>query len=1195
MQKNDTKIKNFFDVGKSVAGKVAVFTLVMVLIFTAYSGANLQNPESITTLKNQGRSIVWDVTMHFINPGGQNDYVVFGEAPDANDGPPADIYDVAKPPAPMPPYIRAYLKDNLPTPYTNLWRDYRQYPDSAKVWNLSVKWEPEDGETPTTITMSWSTAEVDESEYTSVNLCTNAGVVLKNMLVNNTYTFTCPASVTQNFKIICSAASINNPPVFGTPSPANGSASQPLSLTWSIPINDPEGNLISWTIQCNNGQTNSGTNAANGTRSLTLSGLAYLTTYKVWVNATDSTGSGLYTRRWYTFTTKAQNFPPVFGTPSPANGSTSQPLSLIWSISINDPEGNTFAWTIQCSNGQTNTASGATNGTKTLTLSSLAYLTLYKVWVNATDPAGSNTYTRKWYTFTTKANLPPVFGTPSPVNGSTGNLLSLTWSIPINDPEGNTFTWSIQCSNGQVSGGSGASNGTKSLALSGLAYLTTYKVWVNATDPTGSNTYTRRWYMFTTKAQNFPPVFGTPSPVNGSTSQPLSLTWSISINDPEGNLISWTIQCSNGQTNSATGASNGTKTLALTGLAYSTTYKVWVNATDPTGSGLYTRRWYTFTTKANLPPVFGTPSPVNGSTGNLLSLTWSIPINDPEGNSFNWWIQCSNGQTNTASGATNGTKSLSLSGLAYLTTYKVWVNATDPTGSNTYTRRWYTFTTKAQNFPPVFGTPSPANGSTSQPLSLTWSIPINDPEGNTFTWTIQCNNGQTNSGSGATNGTKTLTLSGLAYSTIYKVWVNATDPTGSNTYTRKWYTFTTKANLPPVFGTPSPVNGSTSQPLSLTWSISINDPEGNTFTWSIQCSNGQVSSGTSASNGTKSLVLSGLAYLTTYKVWVNATDPTGSNTYTRRWFTFTTKAQNFPPVFGTPSPVNGSTSQPLSLTWSIPINDPEGNTFTWTIQCSNGQTSTASGASNGTKTLTLSGLAYSTTYKVWVNATDPAGSGLYTRRWYTFTTQVQNFPPVFGTPSPVNGSTGQQLSLTWGISINDPEGNLFSWTIQCSNGQVSSGTSASNGTKSLSLSGLAYLTTYKVWVNATDPTGSNMYTRKWYSFTTEEQTEFSVQIKGGFGVKMVITNTGTSDATGVTWQIHVQGGILKLINKTKSGTIDIAAGTSKTVSTGLILGLGSIIINTQVADGEKTANGFVLFFLVLGVKENASLSNWFSR
>jgi hypothetical protein len=92
-------------------------------------------------------------------------------------------------------------------------------------------------------------------------------------------------------------------------------------------------------------------------------------------------------------------------------------------------------------------------------------------------------------------------------------------------------------------------------------------------------------------------VFGTPSPTNGSTGNPLSLTWSIPINDPEGNLFSWTIQCSNGQVNSATATSNGTKLLTLSGLAYSTTYKVWVNATDPTGSGLYTRKWYTFTTK----------------------------------------------------------------------------------------------------------------------------------------------------------------------------------------------------------------------------------------------------------------------------------------------------------------------------------------------------------------------------------------------------------------------------------------------------------------------------------------------------------------------------------------------------------------------------------------------------------------------
>ncbi len=287
----------------------------------------------------------------------------------------------------------------------------------------------------------------------------------------------------------------------------------------------------------------------------------------------------------------------------------------------------------------------------------------------------------------------------------------------------------------------------------------------------------------------------------------------------------------------------------------------------------------------NRPPTISSPVPTNGSTGNLLSFTWRIQINDPEGNPFTWTIQCSNGQTSNGGGP-NGQKTIDLSSLAYSTNYKIWVNATDPIGSNQYTRKWYTFTTTG-NIPPVFGTPTPANGSNNQPLNLPWSIPINDPEGNIFAWTIQCSNGQDNSGMGASNGTKTLALSGLTYSTMYKIWVNATDPTGSNQYTRRWFSFTTKANLPPTFGTPTPANNSVGNPKNLYWNISISDPEGNLFSWTIQC-NGQTSSGTNTINGTKSLRLNGLSNNQWFKVWVNATDPTGSGLYTRKWYMFKT-------------------------------------------------------------------------------------------------------------------------------------------------------------------------------------------------------------------------------------------------------------------------------------------------------------------
>jgi len=96
------------------------------------------------------------------------------------------------------------------------------------------------------------------------------------------------------------------------------------------------------------------------------------------------------------------------------------------------------------------------------------------------------------------------------------------------------------------------------------------------------------------------------------------------------------------------------------------------------------------------------------------------------------------------------------------------------------------------------------------------------------------------------------------------------------------------------------------------------------------------------------------------------------------------------------------------------------------------------------------------------------------------------------------------------------------------------------------------------------------------------QVSEGVKIKGGLGVNMVMTNNGTTDITNVTWQIHVEGGILGMINKTKNGTIDIPARGSKTVSTGMLLGLGAINISARVAGIEKTAKGtqFIIFSMV---------------
>ena len=96
------------------------------------------------------------------------------------------------------------------------------------------------------------------------------------------------------------------------------------------------------------------------------------------------------------------------------------------------------------------------------------------------------------------------------------------------------------------------------------------------------------------------------------------------------------------------------------------------------------------------------------------------------------------------------------------------------------------------------------------------------------------------------------------------------------------------------------------------------------------------------------------------------------------------EASYHPPIFGTPNPVNGSINQELVFNWSIPINDT-GGTFDWTIEWGiygNGGDSDT----NGTKTFSFGpgDLDYSTTYKMYVNATDGTNT---TSAWYQFTTK----------------------------------------------------------------------------------------------------------------------------------------------------------------------------------------------------------------
>jgi len=70
-------------------------------------------------------------------------------------------------------------------------------------------------------------------------------------------------------------------------------------------------------------------------------------------------------------------------------------------------------------------------------------------------------------------------------------------------------------------------------------------------------------------------------------------------------------------------------------------YKVWINATDPTGSGLYTRKWYTFTTASPPPNPPTIDGPASGKTG--VSYNYNFVAVDPDGDDVYYRIEWGDG------------------------------------------------------------------------------------------------------------------------------------------------------------------------------------------------------------------------------------------------------------------------------------------------------------------------------------------------------------------------------------------------------------------------------------------------------------------------------------------------------------------------------------------------------------------------
>jgi nitroreductase len=198
----------------------------------------------------------------------------------------------------------------------------------------------------------------------------------------------------------------------------------------------------------------------------------------------------------------------------------------------------------------------------------------------------------------------------------------------------------------------------------------------------------------------------------------------------------------------------------------------------------------------------------------------------------------------------------------------------------------------------------------------------------------------------------------------------------------------------------------------------------------------------------------------------------------------------------------------------------------------------------------------------------------------------QNNPPLAPSLSgPTQGTSGVHYNYT--VSAIDNDGDevfyVVDWGDQTSSGWI--GPFAS-GTPVAFNHSWAYMGTYAIKARAKDSHGLEGIWSIPLQMTIAGPG-LDIEITGGLGVTVTITNNATVPVTNISWEIAFSGGFTFPAQKT--GSIPtIPMGEQDTVRA-MALGLGrrAVTVSLQADDGistEKTVNCFLFVFFVFGVK-----------
>jgi hypothetical protein len=844
--------------------------------------------------------------------------------------------------------------------------------------------------------------------------------------------------------------------------------------------------------------------------------------------------SGIILIRWTTITN-----------PNPKNNATNQPLDLTWSCYIGNLN-TTFNWTIECSNGQSNSSNDDEGGIKYLDLSALEYSSTYTIWVNATNV--TNFFNRTYYFSTIQKWVDN--------SNTTWTIMEFidekgNWDVPENVTKLDVLV---------VAGGGGSGSGSYAGGggSGGLIWIQNYSVM---------------------PGESFNYSVG----VGGIGSLSTSSKGTSGEDSTFGNLTAKG-GGGGGSTGNTVGLSGGS---GGGGVSYSASS---VFSNGGTGIQLSEDGWsgiYGYGNNGYSGCVYGgggggayEATLHNGGLGKNLSAYFGTKW----GNSG---IFAGGGNAHSDSAGPTDTNS-GYGGNAQLSS-----GNGRPGDSGIILIRWA-----------VISNTEPEHNAINQYLDLTWSCYIGNLN-TTFNWTIECSNGQSNLANNDENGTKSLDISGLDYNTQYTVWVNVT--AGIDIYNSE-YIFTTfdiwtdsnnihwaiydlkdngefvvpenvtKLDVLVVAGGGGAGKGTSSTTYGggaggaggLIWMQDYPVTPGTNISYSVGSGGygttsdtvrgemgGDTTFGNLTAKGGGGAGSMGSAGVTGVRTGLDGGSGGGGGRWSNTWYASGNGIQpdqsgwsgthGYGNAGGTAGSGGGAGGAGIGSTGGsgMDMSAYFGTSYGVSGVFAQGGTSNAG---------TLGPVSSNTGYggnPAALNSNRPGypgDSGIILIRWAT----VKDVTPI-------NNSENQPFVLTWSCYI----GNLgnFNWTIECSNGQSNSANDEVEGTKSLSLFNLTSITKYTIWLNVSS---SNRVERYIFYFTTSNSftdtngVTWNIALLTTDGTYIIPDNVKKVDilavagggGAGLGWTTYSYngggggaGGLIWMQNVTEIGEINIITGS----------------------------------------------------